>query len=86
MKKRYANGIIRASPRLRARTAALYHVDHEQALLNKRRLRCNGPPFLRLLDTMRFLKQMLSAVQHLLAHGLAHNDIKPGEGHAAVSQ
>lgn len=25
---------------------------------------------------------MLSAVQHLLAHGLAHNDIKPGKGHA----
>lgn len=49
-----------------------------QALLNKRLGRCAGPPFLRLLDAMRFLEQMLSAVGHLLEHGLAHNDIKPG--------
>lgn len=52
---------------------------HTQALLNKRRLRCKGPPFLRLLEAMRFLEQMLSAVRHLLLHGLAHNDIKPGK-------
>lgn len=51
----------------------------KQALLNKRRTRCEGPPFLRLLDAMRFLEQMLSAVNHLLANGVAHNDIKPGE-------
>lgn len=50
----------------------------QQALLNKRRLRCKGPPFLRLLETMQFVEQMLSAVSHLLAHGIAHNDIKPG--------
>ena len=28
---------------------------------------------------VRFLEQMLSAVGHLLEHGLAHNDIKPGQ-------
>ncbi|CAM9755689.1 unnamed protein product, partial [Ectocarpus sp. 13 AM-2016] len=55
----------------------LFTAGSLQALLNKRRLRCKGPPFLRLLETMRFLKQMLSAVSHLLAHGVAHNDIKP---------
>ncbi|CAB1100595.1 unnamed protein product [Ectocarpus sp. CCAP 1310/34] len=55
----------------------LFTAGSLQALLNKRRLRCKGPPFLRLLETMRFLKQMLSAISHLLAHGVAHNDIKP---------
>ncbi|CAM9561025.1 unnamed protein product, partial [Laminaria digitata] len=66
------------SPRTSFLVMPLYTAGSlEQALLNKRRLRCQGPPFLRLLDTLRFLKQMLSAVQHLLAHGLAHNDIKP---------
>lgn len=55
-----------------------HHPSSQQALLNKRRLRCRGPPFLRLLETMRFVEQMLSAVSHLLSHGVAHNDIKPG--------
>ena len=56
----------------------------QQALLNKRRLRCRGPPFLRLYETMRFVKQMLSAVRHLLDHGVAHNDIKPGRRQRGV--
>ncbi|CAM9696013.1 unnamed protein product, partial [Ectocarpus fasciculatus] len=65
------------SPRTSFVVMPLFTAGSLQALLNKRRLRCKGPPFLRLLETMQFLKQMLSAVSHLLAHGVAHNDIKP---------
>ncbi|CAN0277287.1 unnamed protein product, partial [Ectocarpus sp. 8 AP-2014] len=65
------------NPRTTFVVMPLFTAGSLQALLNKRRLRCKGPPFLRLLETMRFLKQMLSSVSHLLAHGVAHNDIKP---------
>ncbi|CAN0106327.1 unnamed protein product [Scytosiphon promiscuus] len=65
------------SPRTSFVVMPLFTAGSLQALLNKRRLRCKGPPFLRLLEAMRFLEQMLSAVSHLLAHGVAHNDIKP---------